>query len=242
MMAGELRGRFESVHAYDDNTSPAPSGDVAQRLRGFGPVGVLALLIILAGNLLVIPLSAALVLVWAHVSRTPWRSLGFAAPRSWARVVAIGIPLGVAFKLGMKAIAMPLFGAPAINARYHYIAGNAAALPGVLFAVIVGAGIGEEIVFRGFLFERLRTLFGRRRATLIAVVLFTSGLFALAHYADQGLPGVQQAAVTGLVFGTMYGVTGQLWLPMVVHIAFDLTAVALIYWSWESAVAHFLLR
>jgi len=27
---------------------------------------------------------------------------------------------------------------------------------------------------------------------------------------------------------------------MVAHAAFDLTALALIYWSWESAVAHFL--
>ena len=241
-MAGELRSRFEAVHTDDDSPSPAPSSDIAQRLRGFGPVGVLALLIVLAGNLLVIPLSAALVLVWAHASRTPWRSLGFAAPRSWARVLAIGIPLGVAFKLAMKAVVMPLFGAPAINARYHFIAGNAAALPGVLFAVIVGAGVGEEIVFRGFLFERLRALFGTGRATFVAVVLFTSGLFALAHYADQGLPGVQQAAVTGLVFGTLYGVTGQLWLPMTVHIAFDVTAVALIYWNWESAVAHFVFR
>jgi uncharacterized protein len=242
LMARELRSRFESVHAHDDTASPTPSSDVAQRLRGFGPVGALALLIVLAGNLLVIPLSAALVLVWAHVSQTPWRTLGFATPRSWPRVVAIGIPLGVAFKLGMKAIVMPLLGAPAINARYHYIAGNAAALPGVLFAVIVGAGIGEEIVFRGFLFERLRTLFGAGRARLVAVVLVTSGLFALAHYADQGLPGVQQAAVTGLVFGTIYGVTGQLWLPMVVHIAFDVTAVALIYWNWESVVAHLVFR
>ena len=226
----------------DGNTSPPPSSDVAQQLRGFGPVGVLALLIVLAGNLLAVPFGAALVLAWAHVSRTPWRSLGFAAPRSWARLVAIGLPLGVAFKLVMKAIVMPLFGAPALNARYHYIAGNAAALPGVLLAVVVGAGIGEEIVFRGFLFERLRRLFGEGRATLAAVVLFTSGLFALAHYSDQGLPGVQQAAVTGMVFGTIYAATGQLWLPMVVHIAFDVTAVALIYWNWELAVAHFLFR
>jgi len=224
------------------NTSPPPSSDVAQQLRGFGPVGVLGLLIVLAGNLVTIPLGAALVLVWAHVSHTPWRTLGFAAPRSWARVVAIGLPLGVAFKLVMKAIVMPLLGAPAINAPYHYIAGNAAALPGVLLAAVVGAGVGEEIVFRGFLFERLRKLFGEGRPTLVAVVLFTSGLFALAHYSDQGLPGVQQAAVTGLVFGTIYAVTGQLWLPMVLHIAFDVTAIALIYWNWESAVAHLMFR
>jgi membrane protease YdiL (CAAX protease family) len=73
-------------------------------------------------------------------------------------------------------------------------------------------------------------------------VLLTSGVFALLHYREQGLPGVEQAAVTGKVFGTTFAATGQIWLPMVVHAVFDLTAVALIYLNWESAVAHFLFR
>src|SRR5436309_6632984 len=104
------------VHARDANTSHTASSNLAEQLRGFGPVGLLALLIILAGNLLVVPLSAVLVLLWAHLSQTPWQTLGFAAPRSSTRTLAIGIPLGVALKLVMKAIVMPLFGAPAINA------------------------------------------------------------------------------------------------------------------------------
>jgi len=228
------------MRSRDHNPSQTDSSAVAAQLRGFGPVGLLALLFILAGNLLVVPLSAVLVLVWSHLSQTPWRTLGFAAPRSWTRVLAIGIPFGIAFKLAMKAIVMPLFGAPAVNTRYHYLAGNAAAVPWMLYAVVVGAGFGEETVFRGFFFERLGKLLGTRPAALAVTVLLTSGLFALAHYQDQGLPGVQQAAVTGLVFGTVFAVTGQLWLPMVVHAAFDVTAVALIYWNWESAVAHLL--
>ena len=216
--------------------------DVAAQLRGFGPVGLLALFIILAGNLLVVPLSAVLVLVWAQLSQTPLQTLGFTAPPRWTRTLAIGIPFGVALKLVMKAIVMPLFGAPAINARYHYLAGNAAALPWMLYAVVLGAGFGEETVFRGFFFERLGKLLGTRPAALAATVVLTSGLFALAHYWDQGLPGVQQAALAGLVFGTVFAVTGQIWLPMVAHAAFDVTAVALIYWNWESAVAHLLFR
>jgi membrane protease YdiL (CAAX protease family) len=218
------------------------SRDSAARLRGFGPVGLLAILVIMAGNLLVVPLSAVLVLVWARLSETPLPALGFAAPRSWTRTLAIGIPSGIAFKLAMKAVVMPLFGAPALNPHYHYLAGNAAALPWMLYAVVVGAGFGEETVFRGFFFERLGKLLGTGRAALVATVLLTSGLFAVAHYWDQGVPGVEQAAVAGLVFGTVFAVTGQLWLPMVVHAAFDVTAVALIYWNWESAVAHFWFR
>ena len=222
----------------EPTTSPIQSTDAAEQLRGFGPVGLLALSIILAGNLLVVPLGAALVLGWAHLSQTPWRALGFVAPRSWTRTFAIAVIFGIAFKLVMKAIVMPLFGAPAVNPRYHYISGNAAALPWILYAVVVGAGFGEETVFRGFLFERLGRLLGTGRAALVVTVSLTAGLFALAHYPDQGLPGAEQAAVTGVVFGTIFAATKQLWLPIVAHAAFDVTAVALIYWNWESAVAH----
>ncbi len=68
------------------------------RLRGFGPLGMLAILIILAGNLLVVPLSAVLVLVWARWSPTPWREIGYVRPKSWIRGLAVGIVSGSAFK------------------------------------------------------------------------------------------------------------------------------------------------
>ena len=176
-------------------------------------------------------------LAWVHASETPWAAIGFVRPRSWLRSAAIGLLFGALFKLVMKAVVMPLLGAPAVNAPYHYIAGNAAALPYILYAVIIGAGFGEETVFRGFLFERLGTLLGTSRRAKIAIVIITAVLFANAHW-DQGLAGVEQAAVTGLVFGGMYALTGELFVVMVTHAAFDLMAVALIYRNLESRVAH----
>jgi hypothetical protein len=62
------------------------------------------------------------------------------------------------------------------------------------------------------------------------------------HYFVQGLAGAQQAVFTGLVFGTVFAVTGQLWMLMCAHAAFDLTAVAIIYWNLESAVAHLIFK
>ena len=218
------------------------SDRVAAGLRGFGPLGILAFLAIAAGNLVVAPLSAFLVLVWARLSRTPWRDIGYVRPKSWTRDLALGIVFGTAFKLLMKTIVMPLLGADPINRAYHYLAGNPAALPGILFAVIVGAGFGEETVFRGYLFERLGKLFGTGLWARTFIVLFTAALFGLAHYHDQGLAGAQQATITGLVFGTIFAVTGQLWMLMCAHAAFDVTAVAIIYWDVESAVAHLVFR
>jgi len=223
-------------------TSRGVNPEVAARLRGFGPLGVVSMLVILAGNVLFLPLSAILVLLWAWLSQTPWREIGYAQPVNWKRSLALGIPFGCAFKILMKAIVMPLFGAPPVNAAYHYLAGNTAALPGMLYAVVVGAGFGEETVFRGYLFERLGKLFGSGRWAKTSIVLLTSGLFALAHYPDQGLPGVEQAAVTGMVFGTIFAVTGRLWTLMVAHAAFDVVAVAIIYWDLEPTFAHLVFK
>jgi membrane protease YdiL (CAAX protease family) len=182
-----------------------------------------------------------LVLGWAWWSHTPWRDIGYVRPASWIRVVVLGVAFGIAFKLLMKVIVMPLLGADPINQAYHYLAGNPAALPGMLLAVAV-AGFGEETVFRGYLFERFSKLLGTGAGAKISIVLITATLFGLAHCIDQGVDGVKQATIVGLVFGTLFAVTGRIWILMCAHAAFDLTAVAIIYWNVESDVAHFVFK
>jgi membrane protease YdiL (CAAX protease family) len=215
---------------------------LAARLRGFGPVGILAILAIAAGNFVFIPLSALLVLAWAWRSHTPWREIGYLRPTSWVATVAIGIVFGIAFKFLMKAIVMPLLGADPINQAYHYLVGNAAALPWILYAVTVGAGFGEETVFRGYMFERLGKLFGTGAWVTPLIVVLSAAWFGLVHYPVQGIAGVQQATIVGLVYGTIFAITGQIWMLMFAHAAFDLTAVAIIYWNLESEVAHLIFR
>lgn len=216
-----------------------PADDrVAAQLRGFGPVGILGMLAVLAGNLIMAPLSAVLVLAWVQRSRTPWRDTGYVRPRSWIGDAVIGIVFGIALKLLMKAVVMPLLGADPINQTYHYLVGNRAALPGMIFAVTVGAGWGEETVFRGYLFERLGRLFGHSGGAKAAIVVLTAVVFGLAHYLEQGLTGVQQGVIVGLVFGAIYAIAGRLWMLMWAHAAFDLTALAIIYWDLETDVAR----
>jgi uncharacterized protein len=211
------------------------------------PFDLLAMLVILLagniriGSMVAIPAGALLVLAWARLSHTPWRAIGYVRPKNWAVAVVGGILFGIALKLVLKAIVMPLLGAPPVNAAYHFLAGNRALLPAAIWAMLV-AGFAEETVFRGYLFERSFRLFGESRATRVLTVLGTSAFFGWAHYADQGLAGVEQAAITGLVFGTMFAVTGRIFAVMVAHAAFDLTALATIYWDVESRVAHFVFQ
>lgn len=231
------RGRQDSVVS-----GRAPIDSIAADLRSFGPLGIVAIVVVLVGNALFVPLSAILVLVWARLSHTPWRALGFERPRSWLRTIAGGVVFGAVLKLMMKAVVMPLFGAPPVNQAFHYLAGNTAAIPAALYMIVVGAAFGEETVFRAFAFERLRRLVGWAPAARAAIVILTSAWFGIEHYSLQGVAGVQQAMIVGLVFGGTFAVTGRIWMLIVAHAAFDLTALALIYYDVESYVAHWIFN
>jgi uncharacterized protein len=215
---------------------------IAHRLRSFGPLGVPATFIILVAALLGPLVSGALILVWATLSQTPLRDLGFSRPRNWAVTIVGAAAVGIVLKLVLKALVMPLLGAPPVNATYHYLAGNTAALPAMVGSVLISAGFGEELFFRGYLFNRIHTLLGRTPVAVAVAIVSSSAVFAVAHYPDQGLPGVEQAAVTGLVLGGLFAWQKRIWIPMIAHVAFDLAAVALIYYNVEEQVARSLFR
>jgi len=215
-------------------TGPADDR-LASELRGFGVPGILAILIILlvgnmtVGPMITLPAGGVLVLIWARLSRTPWREIGYIRPRNWVTTILLGVVLGGAFKIVMKALVMPLLGADPVNPAYHFLAGNPKLLPGAI-ETMFAAGFGEETVFRGFLFERFGKLFGRDLGARIAIVIGTSLLFGAAHYLGQGLPGAEQAVMTGLVFGTIFARTGSL------------AALVLIYFDLETRVAHLIFK
>lgn len=226
---------FQSSHA-----------DLRAELRGFGPIGIVSIIIILLfGNYtagpIVIPFGAILILLWAYWSRTPWHDIGYVRPNSWARAIITGLTFGVVFKLILKAVIMPLLGADPVNHAYHYLAGNRAILPAAIWAMI-NAGFAEETVFRGYMFERLGKLLGTQPWAKVAIVAFTSVWFGWEHYSVQGMAGVEQATIAGLLYGSIFMATRKIWIVMIAHAAFDLTALAIIYLNIENQVAHILFK
>jgi len=210
----------------------------AHELRGFGPVGVLAILVILVAGLLGGWAGAAVILLWAYRSGTPWRELGLARPKSWTWTVIPGILLGAALKLLNKSVLLPLFGASPTNQAYHFLVGNPAAVAQLVPYILVSAAVGEEILYRGYPFERLGKLLGGGASAKIVAIVVTAVLFGLAHLSGQGRDGAIQGAIVGVLFGAAYAASGNLWLLMFTHASFDLTAVAIIYFDVETRVAH----
>jgi membrane protease YdiL (CAAX protease family) len=220
---------------------PLWEDQLASRLRGFGPLGIFAIICIFYATWYAPPLAFLMVLVWTRLSHTPWREIGFARPKSWKRDLVIGLVLGCALNLVLKAVAMPLLGADPINHAYHYAVGNRAAIPGILLTILL-AGVGEETVFRGYLFERMSKLFGPGVAAKALIVLLTSVWFGMNHYVLMGIAGFENAAIAGLVFGTIYAVQKRLWLLISAHLAADSVAFAIIYFGLETKVAHWVFK
>jgi membrane protease YdiL (CAAX protease family) len=170
-----------------------------------------------------------------------WTEIGLVRPKSWTQEIIIGLLLGCALKLALKSAVMPLLGADPVNHAYHFVFGNQAAIPRILLTIVL-AGFGEEILFRGYLFERLTRLLGAGAAMRLLIVLLTSLWFGMNHFVLMGFAGAANAAIAGLAFGAIYSVTRRLGLLIVAHLAADSLAFAIIYFGLETQVAHWFFR
>jgi uncharacterized protein len=86
-------------------------------------------------------------------------------------------------------------------------------------AVSVGAGISEELAFRGFLLYYFSLYLPQMNA--VEKVVLSALVFGFAHL-YQGWRGVIGTAIVGGIFGALYVLTGSLLLPMAVHATTDL--------------------
>lgn len=211
----------------------------AASLRAMGPFGATIAFLIVASVLLAPPIAAVFVFLWLWLSRTPMREIGLVRPESWIAVLVLGIAAGIGAKLLMKAVVMPYFGAAPTNPILAPLEGDMQAAVIASIEMIVLAGFAEEVVFRGFLFNRLQTAFGTgwlARAVMIAgVALFFGGL----HYFGQGYFGALNATIMGFLFCVIYFLNQQrLWFLIVMHAAFDVCAVWMTALGIEEQVAR----
>lgn len=212
---------------------------MAAALRRMGALGSFAALFVLAGVLAGPPVAATLVFVWLWLSRTPLADIGLKRPGSWFGMLVVGVVAGVALKLAMKGVVMPYFGAPGKAPIYQHLHGDLNAFLIEVPQMIILAGFAEEIVFRGFLINRLQALLGSSVASGLIIVVITAGIFGPLHYIAQGQFGALQATLIGVMFASAYLLNGQrLWSLMVAHATFDVVSIYLIYAGLEEKVAH----
>ena len=201
------------------------------RLRGYGPVGWLAFVGIYIASVLIPPVGTLLVLLWTRLSRTPWAKVGLARPKSWLGTIIAGVLLALVLRALTTYVVGPLLDAPSENPAFKHLRGNTAALPMAILMLGFVNAFGEELVMRGFFYERLIGLFGDSFKALTFIVLLTSLIFGIGHYPLQGAYGAAHAFLLGLAFGVLYLRSGTIWLPAATHGAYNLIGLTLLYFG-----------
>lgn len=132
----------------------------------------------------------------------------------WAAPMSQGLLMGLGCTLPMLLGYLALFPLTALSG---------AALAGGLLRGAVWAGLGEETLFRGFLFGQL---YRRVGWPWLLTVLVESGIFATGHLYQSHdlLSAVGVLAVTfggGVWFGWLYKSWRNLWVPIGLHICMN---------------------
>jgi membrane protease YdiL (CAAX protease family) len=171
-------------------------------------------------------LLVGLVLLYARLAALPWHALGLAAPYSWAVARALLITFAIA--IGFSIVLFRRTGDRFLR-RLLKMAGAlipAMARERVWFAGLsLGAGISEELLFRGFLLWYLSFFFPQLNR--IQLIVLSSLLFGFCHV-YQGWMGIVGTGVMGAVFAWLYLSTASLLLPMAIHALVDLRLLAIL--------------
>jgi uncharacterized protein len=162
-----------------------------------------------------------------------WRDVGFRRGPGLRRLAYLGIMGGIALETLQLTITQPLvvraLGAPPDLQTFTSLAGNLPKAALCLLLVWAIAAFGEELVWRGYVFNRLAGLLGGSRAPYSVALVATSLLFGLAHF-HQGAPGIVIEGIGGLILGAAYlGCDRNLAVPIAVHGVVDTIDVVLGY-------------
>jgi len=205
---------------------------------------ILEILLVLAGIALIafdmLPFVILLLFVLAWVSlrlrHLHWSDIGLKHPSRWLTTIGLAILVGIGYQVVDTLLIAPLLQrltGEAINlSQFAGLRGNLTALIVFLAVSWTEAAFIEEMFFRGYLFNRFMDLLGRERVGITLALIAQAVLFGLGH-TYQGLTGVLDTAVAGLVLGLLYlQARRNLWLPILTHGIIDTTGFLLIYFGW----------
>lgn len=166
-------------------------------------------------------LGAVVVLYILVIERRPLSSIGWNGV-SWKTFAygALGAVAVMAFAGAVVVFGLPLLHLQQNAAALHQME----ALPyAVRFAIVLRAGIVEEVLFRGYGIERLRELTGNKYVAGAITLAF----FSLAHLSHWGIAQILVAGAAGFVLTILYLWRRDLATNMVAHFLVDASQLLL---------------
>jgi hypothetical protein len=126
----------------------------------------------------------------------------------------------VFFMIGLVVVSRQLEAAGDAAFLREVVSSARDAIPLVIVALTIAAPVGEELVFRGFLYRTLELRFG----AVVAVVATALGWASL--HIQYSLTGIMVVFAGGLFLGAVRRYSGSLYLTMVLHALWNGVALA----------------
>ncbi|MCJ2179973.1 CPBP family intramembrane glutamic endopeptidase [Novosphingobium album (ex Hu et al. 2023)] len=164
--------------------------------------------------------------LWLRSDRAVAEAWDLSLPASWPGTLGIAVASAIGIQLWFQLCAWlaHLAGLPAVEAGLVIKHVTESALNLVFWVVAVGwfvAGFGEELMWRGFLLDRLTRLPGIQGRAWLAVTLQAT-VFGLPHIYEGGASGIIVTGSIGLFFGWLrLRLRGNLWALVIAHALVD---------------------
>jgi membrane protease YdiL (CAAX protease family) len=195
-------------------------------------------LIFLAAHEHLVPVSKTpffLVLGWVslRLRRLGWRDVGLAKKHRWRFGILVGLGTGLLLEAFELFVSQPLLirltGKQPDLSSFRSLHGNMRiALLGLLFTWTFAA-FGEEMVWRGYLMNRIAALGKGTRLAWTISLMVVNIFFGLAH-SYQGITGILDEGLMGVLLGCIYlGARCDLFVPIVAHGVQDTVDLVLIF-------------
>ena len=155
-----------------------------------------------------------LLTVGNHVEEHRIAAQGLPFSAGWARQFALGCAIG---SLLVIAAVLPVVIWGSVSFRTSFSSHNLARAA-IVVGVLVTGSLAEELMFRGYPFQRLAEAIGPAGA----IVVF-SALFGVVHLSNPGASvwGLTVTVAIGVVLSATYLRTRALWLPWGIHFAWN---------------------
>ena len=160
------------------------------------------------------------------LDRRRFAEFGFRLTRGWWLDLLFGFILGGALMAGIFAVELAA-GWATVSGTFEGGWGSPFLVLGPI-AVFLGAGVWEELFYRGYMLKNLAEglsspPLGARGAVFLAWVLI-SGLFGVMHIGNPNADAfaVVNIVAAGLMLGLPYVLTGELAVPIGLHVGWNL--------------------
>jgi len=180
------------------------------------------------------PILPLFLLAWVslRLRHMRWRDVGLRRPERWLPTIGLALIVGICYQMLDILVIAPvlerLTGEALDLSIFKALQGNQLLLMVFLAVSWTEAAFIEEMFFRGYLFNRITDLVGNEKLGIIVALFTTSLVFGAAH-AYQGITGVVDTFLGGLVLGLLYlHARRNLWLPILTHGIIDTVGFLLI--------------